>query len=196
MGHIDPTKEVFAQFRANDRPGPIHMLNLVRLRAQAAYPDGRKATGAEAYAAYGRESGPVFERLGGKIVWQGRFELMLIGPAGRALGSLLHRRISVSVAAFAEMIRDPVYREAVKHRQAGGRGFPPDPARGAAGRQDVWRDSEVGHFVASSSRGLDPAIHRSDRSSGLKTWIARGKPWRMTTKTNRRPRGTADRFHQ
>ena len=57
MGHIDPTKEVFAQFKANDRPGPIHMLNLVRLRALAAYPDGRKATGAEAYAAYGRESG-------------------------------------------------------------------------------------------------------------------------------------------
>ena len=80
MGHVDPTKEVFAQFRANDRPGPIHMLNLVRLRAQAAYPDGRRATGAEAYAAYGRESGPVFERLGGRIVWQGRFELMLIGP--------------------------------------------------------------------------------------------------------------------
>ena len=35
MGHIDPTKEVFAQFKANDRPGPIHMLNLVRLRKQA-----------------------------------------------------------------------------------------------------------------------------------------------------------------
>jgi len=84
MGHIDPIKEVFAQFRANDRPGPIHMLNLVRLREQAAYPDGRKASGAEAYAAYGRESGPVFERLGGRIVWQGRFELMLIGP-GRSL---------------------------------------------------------------------------------------------------------------
>ena len=47
MGHIDPTKEVFAQFRANDRPGPIHMLNLVRLRAMAAYPDGRKASGAD-----------------------------------------------------------------------------------------------------------------------------------------------------
>ena len=68
-------------------PGPIHMLNLVRLRAQAAYPDGRKATGAEAYAAYGRESGPVFERLGGRIVWQGRFELMLIGPR-RSAGTI------------------------------------------------------------------------------------------------------------
>ena len=50
MGHIDPTKEVFAQFRESDRPGPIHMLNLVRLREWAAYPDGRKATGAAASA--------------------------------------------------------------------------------------------------------------------------------------------------
>ena len=117
MGHIDPTKEIFAQFRANDRPGPIHMLNLVRLRAQAAYPDGRKATGAEAYAAYGRESGPVFERLGGRIVWQGRFELMLIGPQEERWDHCFIAEYP-SVAAFAEMIRDPVYREAVKHRQA------------------------------------------------------------------------------
>ena len=110
-------KDVFAQFRANDREGPIHMLNLVRLRAQAAYPDGRKATGAEAYAAYGRDSGPVFERLGGRIVWQGRFELMLIGPAEERWDHCFIAEYP-SVAAFAEMIRDPVYREAVKHRQA------------------------------------------------------------------------------
>jgi len=30
-GHVDPTKEAFAAFRANDRPGPIHMLNLGRV---------------------------------------------------------------------------------------------------------------------------------------------------------------------
>jgi uncharacterized protein (DUF1330 family) len=117
MGHIDPTKEVFAQFRANERPGPIHMLNLVRLRVQAAYPDGRQVSGAEAYAAYGRESGPVFERLGGRIVWQGRFELMLIGPQDERWDHCFIAEYP-SVAAFAEMIRDPVYREAVKHRQA------------------------------------------------------------------------------
>ena len=35
-GHIDPTKEAFAAFRAKDRPGPIHMLNLVRFRDRAA----------------------------------------------------------------------------------------------------------------------------------------------------------------
>jgi uncharacterized protein (DUF1330 family) len=116
-GHVDPTKETFKVFRESDRPGPIHMLNLVRLYPQAKYPDGRKATGADAYASYGRESGPVFERLGGMIVWQGRFELMLIGPSEERWDLCFIAQYP-SVAAFVEMIRDPVYREAVKHRQA------------------------------------------------------------------------------
>jgi uncharacterized protein (DUF1330 family) len=116
-GYVDPTKETFAAFRANDRPGPIHMLNLVRLRERAAYPDGRKATGAEAYEAYGRESLPVFKRLGGAIVWRGRFELMLIGPADERWDLCFIAQYP-TVAAFVEMIRDPVYREAVRHRQA------------------------------------------------------------------------------
>jgi uncharacterized protein (DUF1330 family) len=115
--HIDPTKETFAAFRADNRPGPIHMLNLVRLRERAAYPDEREATGAQAYAAYGRESGPVFARLGGSIIWRGRFELMLIGPAEERWDLCFIAQYP-SVGAFVEMIRDPVYREAVKHRQA------------------------------------------------------------------------------
>ena len=116
-GYIDPTRETFAAFRENDRDGPIHMLNLVRLRERAAYPDGREATGAEAYAAYGRESEPVFARLGGRIVWQGRFELLLIGPGQEHWDHCFIAEYP-SVAAFVDMIRDPVYREAVKHRQA------------------------------------------------------------------------------
>jgi uncharacterized protein (DUF1330 family) len=116
-GHIDPTKEIFAQFRDDDRPGPIHMLNLVRFRDRAAYPDGRSASGAEAYAAYGRDSYPVFSRLGGRIVWRGNFELMLIGPRTEKWDECFIAEYP-SVGAFVEMIRDPVYRDAVKHRQA------------------------------------------------------------------------------
>jgi uncharacterized protein (DUF1330 family) len=116
-GYVDPTKEAFAAFRAVDRDGPIHMLNLVRFREKAAYPDGRKATGAQAYAAYGRESHPVFTRLGGRIVWRGNFELMLIGPTEEAWDACFIAEYP-SVAAFVAMIRDPVYREAVVHRQA------------------------------------------------------------------------------
>lgn len=116
--HIDPTKETFAAFRAIDRAGPVHMLNLVKLRAKAAYPDGRAATGAEAYRAYARESGPVFRRLGGRQVWIGRPELMLIGPQDAEQWDIAFIAEYPSGAAFVEMLRDPVYREAVKHRQA------------------------------------------------------------------------------
>ena len=116
-GYIDPTKETFGIFRNNDRPGPIQMLNLVRFRDHAEYPDGRALSGAEAYAAYGKQSGPVFARLGGTIVWRGNFELMLIGPETENWDECFIAQYP-SVAAFVEMVRDPVYREAVKHRQA------------------------------------------------------------------------------
>ncbi|HQF30656.1 MAG TPA: DUF1330 domain-containing protein [Hyphomicrobiales bacterium] len=115
--HIDPEREAFEAFKALPRDEPIWMLNLVRFRDKAAYPDGRAATGAEAYAAYGRESHPVFVRLGGRIVWRGSFELMLIGPGDETWDECFIAEYP-SVAAFVEMLRDPVYREAVKHRQA------------------------------------------------------------------------------
>lgn len=116
-GYVDPTKEAFASFREKDRAGPIHMLNLVRFRDKAVYPDQRDVTGAQAYAAYGRESHPVFARLGGRIVWRGSFELMLIGPSEERWDECFVAEYP-SVAAFVAMLRDPVYREAVKHRQA------------------------------------------------------------------------------
>ena len=118
IGHVDPDRDRFAQFKDLPRERPIHMLNLVRLRAQAAYADGRVATGLEAYRAYGRESGPVFRRLGGRQVWSGRPELVLIGPAQERWDIAFIAEYP-SGAAFIEMLRDPVYREAVKHRQAG-----------------------------------------------------------------------------
>jgi uncharacterized protein (DUF1330 family) len=116
-GYVDPTKEAFAAFRASDRAGPIHMLNLVRFREKAAYPDGRDATGAQAYAAYGRDSYPVFSRLGGRIVWRGSFELILIGPNEEHWDECFVAEYPL-VAAFVAMLRDPIYREALKHRQA------------------------------------------------------------------------------
>ena len=116
-GHVDPSKERFAAFRAMERDGPIHMLNLIRLRDRATYEDGRASTGAEAYAAYGRESRPVFERLGGRQVWLGAPELMLIGPEDERWDIAFIAEYP-NPAAFVEMLRDPVYREAVKHRTA------------------------------------------------------------------------------
>jgi uncharacterized protein (DUF1330 family) len=114
---VDPTKERFGRFK--DLPGdqPIDMLNLVKLRADAAYADGRKASGLEAYRAYARESGPVFTRLGGKQVWIGQPELTLIGPETEVWDIAFIAQYP-SGEAFVSMLRDPAYREAVKHRQA------------------------------------------------------------------------------
>ncbi len=117
MSHTSFTSEDFRKFRDNDRPGPIHMLNLVKLRDQAQYEDGRQATGAEAYAAYGRDSAPVFQRLGGRIVWRGKMEQMLIGPGDEAW-DLCFIAEYPSPGAFADMLKDPDYRRAMEHRQA------------------------------------------------------------------------------
>lgn len=121
-GHVDPTRETFAAFRDISRPGPLHMLNLVRLREKAAYPEGfdfggRDWTGRDAYAEYGRLSEPVFKRLGGRIVWRGAFEYMLIGPREERW-DLCFVAEYPNLEAFVEMIKNPDYREAVKHRQA------------------------------------------------------------------------------
>ncbi len=116
-GYIDPERDQFNAFKALPRDVPVMMLNLVKYRDQANYDDGREATGAEAYAAYGRESAPVFERVGGEIIWRGEPQVMLIGPFEKQWDEIFVARYPTA-GAFLEMVTDPVYREAVKHRQA------------------------------------------------------------------------------
>ncbi len=116
-GHVDPGREQFEAFKRLPRDRPVMMLNLIRLRDKAAYEDGREASGAEAYEAYGRESGPIFRRVGGEIVWRGRPENTLIGPAGEAWDLAFIARYPTA-GAFLEMVTDADYHLAVKHRQA------------------------------------------------------------------------------
>ncbi len=120
--HIDPTRAQFDAFKALDRDRPIAMLNLVRYRPEAAYPEGHEKagaglTGAEAYKLYGRESGPVFRRVGGEVVWAGAPLLVLTGPADEAWHTAFVARYPTA-HAFLEMVTDPAYKRAVVHRQA------------------------------------------------------------------------------
>jgi uncharacterized protein (DUF1330 family) len=115
--YIDPERDQFEAFKKLPRDKPIMMLNLLRLHDKAVYGDDRETTGAEAYTAYGRESSPVFRRVGGKIVWRGTPELMLIGPKEKRWDLIFVARYPTA-GAFLEMVTDPDYRIAVKHRQA------------------------------------------------------------------------------
>jgi uncharacterized protein (DUF1330 family) len=117
VNFIDPDRERFGKFKELPRDRRINMLNLVRLKEAATYNDGTMVTGFEAYSAYARESGPIFQKLGGRIVWSGSFELMLIGPQ-EINWDICFIAEYPSGQAFIDMIRNPRYQEAVRHRQA------------------------------------------------------------------------------
>jgi uncharacterized protein (DUF1330 family) len=123
VSSIDPTRDQFNAFKALPRDTPIQMLNLVRVRALADYPEdhpdhGKGLTGLEAYRAYGRESAEVFARVGGKQVWAGRPETVVTGPTDERW-DLAFIAEYPNAGAFLAMVTDPGYREVVKHRTAG-----------------------------------------------------------------------------
>jgi uncharacterized protein (DUF1330 family) len=119
---IDPERAQFEAFKALDRDQPIEMLNLVKFRQKATYPAehalaGADLTGAQAYANYGRDTGPIIARLGASIVWRGSWQTTLIGPADEVWDEMFIARYPTA-HAFLEMVTDPDYHKAVVHRQA------------------------------------------------------------------------------
>lgn len=114
--HIDPTREQFDAFKALPRDTPIMMLNLIRLKEIAEYPDGETCSGAEAYGRYGEHSGPIFRKLGGEIIWRGTQECMVIGPDDKHWDMAFIARYP-SASAFMAMVTDPEYQAIVIHRQ-------------------------------------------------------------------------------
>jgi len=122
-GHVDPDREAWAIFKSLPRDTPIQMLNLVRLKPRAEYPEGhpdhgKDLTGLDAYRAYGRTTAAIFQRLGGRQVWAGKPQVMVTGPQGEVWDLAFIAEYPNS-AAFLAMVSDPDYREFVKHRTAG-----------------------------------------------------------------------------
>ncbi len=121
--HIDPDRQAWDLFKGLPRDQPIQMLNLVRMKAKAEYPQGhpdhgKDISGLEAYRAYGRTTAPILKRLGGRQIWAGKPQVMVTGPQDEAW-DLAFIAEYPSSEAFMAMVRDPDYREFVKHRTAG-----------------------------------------------------------------------------
>jgi len=121
-GAIDPTRTQFDAFKALPRDQPIQMLNLVRVKAKADYPEGhpnhgKAMSGLDAYRAYGRETAALFKSLGGRQIWAGKPEMLVTGPDSEAW-DLAFIAEYPNAGAFLAMVTNPDYREWVKHRQA------------------------------------------------------------------------------
>lgn len=122
ISYIDPSRANFEAFKSLPRDRPIHMLNLLRYRDRAEYPEGHASagqgwSGRRAYEEYGRTSGPIFRRVGGSLVWRGVFETVVTGPDAMVWDDGFIAAYPGS-AAFFEMIKDPDYQRAVVHRTA------------------------------------------------------------------------------
>jgi uncharacterized protein (DUF1330 family) len=122
-GSIDPAREQFDAFKALPRDQPIQMLNLVRVKALADYPQdhpnhGKGMSGLDAYRAYGRETAELFQGLGGRQIWAGKPETVVTGPNDERWDLAFIAQYP-DAHAFLAMVTDPRYREIVKHRTAG-----------------------------------------------------------------------------
>ncbi len=124
MEFVNPTREAFKAIFGLPLDQPVEMLNLLRFKPVATYAPGDPehgeapaVSGAEAYRRYSLAATPIFERVGGRQLWIGRPELTLIGPAHEAWDLAFIARYPTA-QAFVDMLRDPDYTFATRHRTA------------------------------------------------------------------------------
>jgi len=120
---ITPTREQFSSFAHGTREGEVVMLNLLHFArpdgAEAGGRDPATATGAAAYRDYTERVVAMVEARGGRVVWTGRPEHVLIGDPAADDWDLVALVSYPTRAAFIDMVTSPKYEEAHAHRERG-----------------------------------------------------------------------------
>lgn len=112
-----------AQLAAMQEPGyegPIAMINLLRFRARAVYPDGRdpQLSGREAFQRYGMGFAPLLEATGGRLIHGGKVSLLAIGAAEELWDAVVVVEYP-SREAFLRLTQSREYQAVAVHRDAG-----------------------------------------------------------------------------
>jgi len=76
MRSIRPNPEQFRQLGQSAEKGPVVMLNLLKFKRTA---EGETGSGQEAYQRYGDVAIAMIQERGGRVIWQGRADQVLIG---------------------------------------------------------------------------------------------------------------------
>ncbi len=116
--HVSPSERGMRAFKEVSRSGPIQMLNLIRLADTVPGSDGHPQSGAQAYHTYEQKVGPVLQAYGGKVIWRGQPEAMLIGPDEGEEWDMAFIVEYPDAQSFVAMISDPDYQRAATHRSA------------------------------------------------------------------------------
>lgn len=121
MRNIEPTAEQLEVFaNQHDDGTEIVMLNLLRYRDQANYPEHLEqppCSGREAFKRYAKLSIGCIEGVGGKVIFIGAALATVIGPTAEAWDDIFLVRYP-SRQAFLEMIASADYAAIAFHRAA------------------------------------------------------------------------------
>jgi len=121
MGSVEPSPEQMASFvKSGEGASPIVMINLLRYRAKAAYPEGFDATpcsGREAYQRYGEVAFERIASVNGRLLWFGSVQAVVIAPDAEQWDDAILIEYP-SRKAFIEMVTQPEYLAAAPHRSA------------------------------------------------------------------------------
>ena len=117
---VMPNEKQMKDFLEEGHDEPIFMINLLKFKEKASYPDKRETnlTGAEAYAIYGREVVEHLQKVGGKGIYGGRVTRLMLGEVEELWDSVAIAMYP-SRKAMLDMISNPDYLKSAEHRIAG-----------------------------------------------------------------------------
>ena len=117
---LHPTPEQAMAFFTGGDDGPMCMVNLLKFREKATYPDGSEPdlTGREAYLRYAAGVGACLEAVGGKVRFSGAVTGLLLGQV-EELWDMVAIAEYPSRLAMMTMVQSPEYQTIAKHRDAG-----------------------------------------------------------------------------
>jgi uncharacterized protein (DUF1330 family) len=117
---VYPTASRVEALMADNSGDPVVMVNLLRFREKAVYPDGRPTdlTGRQAYNLYAAPMQKVIEKGGGKVLFGGDIASLVIGDVEDLWDTCVLVEYP-SAAAFAAIVTSPEVAEIGVHRAAG-----------------------------------------------------------------------------
>ena len=120
---VMPNDDQMAEFLETGNDEPIYMVNLLKFKDKAEYPDKRETdlSGKEAYAIYAEEVQHHLAKVGAKSIFGASVKRLMLGEVEElwdsvAIATYPNRK------AMLEMISDPDYIISAQHRVAGLKG--------------------------------------------------------------------------
>ena len=120
---VMPNDDQMAEFLESGNDEPIYMVNLLKFKDKAEYPDKRETdlSGKEAYAIYTKEVQHHLAKVGGKGIFGAEVKRLMLGEVDELWDSVAIAKYP-NRKAMLDMISDPDYIKSAQHRVAGLKG--------------------------------------------------------------------------